>query len=280
MKNKFLPVIMLIVMFSSCGTIEPIAETTITSTINAETTTVATTAATTTTDVEDIKIFPQVTMQEYTDLKMVEVIELTADKDVSTPAMDEMNKAIIEDVGLRIVRYEDLLEESDNNTENYIGGINVWAYSITDENYIQIYNTVFEYPTYGTAGDLFGFVYDIASDDYLTLDEFLESQGTNLDDMTFTIFESLAYGRTDYDISKIELKTFNLSKDDSGEYVYSILFEMEYQEADAEEPFKGFFMYTPIDKEFFKMNPDHLFGPYIVDEYNPPLHCQEGWSYD
>jgi hypothetical protein len=223
-------------------------------------------------------IFPAVTIQDYIDLEMVEYIDLTADFQAYTPAMIETNDAIFEDVYTRIERYEELLEESGNNTENYIGGINVWAYSITDENFIQIYNTVFEYPTYGTAGDLFGYVYDIANDDYVTLDEFLEATDNTEDDLAFAMTEHYAAANPYVTFGTVDLKAFHLMKGPDGEYSYGFMFEMEVTPPEGDEPYKGFYMYTPFDGEVWEMNSDQLFDPYSVDQYDPPLHCNEGWE--
>jgi hypothetical protein len=274
-------VLTLMCMLSACNKAEPTAAEAEATAAN--TTAAATTAAAATTKSETSaeaalgEIYPIVAFEDYTGNAMIEYLEIGADFETYTPAMIEMNDAIYDDVGTRIDRYEELLEESDNNTSNYIGGINVWGYSISDEKYIQIYNTVLEYPSYGTSGDLFGFVYDIEKDDYITLDEFIKSVGTTADEITNEITEIYASSNPTNTVGGVYLKTFNLMKGPDGEYVYGFMFEMELTSQEADEPWKYIFMYTPFDGELWEMNPDQLFDPYSVDQYDPPLHCQEGW---
>jgi hypothetical protein len=276
----------LMCILSACNKAEPIAAVSATAaattTIAATTTaaTAATTAKATTsgTAAEEItgeSVYPEVTMQSYTDTEMLEVIELGTDNEEFSTAMTEMNADIKKNVLDEIERYEELLSDSNFNTDYYVGGINVWAYSISDENYIQIYNTVFEYPTYGTAGELFGFVYDIAEDDYVTLDEFMERIGTTADDLTYEITEIYAASKPTDTVGGVYIKTFNLMKGPDGEYSYGFMFEMEVTPEGGDVPYKGFYMYTPFDGDVWEMNSEQLFDPYSVDQYDPPLHCQE-----
>jgi hypothetical protein len=294
MKKLLIISLCLIVSLSACNKAEQTgAETTRATrpeTTTAATTTAATTTAATTTaaakaeteapaseETAGGEIFPIVVSQVYEDIAMIEYLELSADFETFTPGMIEMNDAIYDEVAARINRYEELLEESGNNTDNYIGGINVWGYSINDGNYIQIHNTVFEYPTYGTVGDLFGFVYDVKEDNYVTLDEFTETIGTTIDDLRNEISEIYASINPSNAIEDINIKTFNLMKGPDGEYSYGFMFEMEITPDGAEESRKDFYMYTPSDGDVWEMNSDYLFDPYSVDQYEPPLHCQEGW---
>jgi hypothetical protein len=279
-------------VLSACNKTEPTsAEVTTaldvtTAATTAATTTAATTTAVTTTaaSVTDTatsageSVYPELNLQSYNDIEFVEVIEIGTDNETLSSAMIEANEDIYENVMKRIERYEELLEESDNNTNNYIGGINVWAYSITDENYIQIYNTVFEYPTYGTEGDLFGFVYDMKNDDYITLDEYMSANGTSEDELTEKITAFWSENYPDEIIGTIDIKTFNLMQGPDGEYLASYLFEMDTSTAEAEEPWKGFYTYTPYDGDVWEMNSDQLFDPYSLDEYDPPLHGNPGWD--
>jgi hypothetical protein len=279
--------VLIAVTLTACGKTEPTAaEATTTAAattaaVTAAATTTTAAAATTNTETEavpaDDAIFPVLAFQDYTDLAMIEYIELSADFQTYTPAMVELNDAVYEEVGNRINRYEELLEESENNTKNYIGGINIWGYSISDENYIQIYHTILEYPTYGTEGDLFGFVYDIAEDDYVTLDEFMETVGTTADELSDEITEIFASTNPTDTVNSVNIKTFNLMLSPDGEYSYGFMFEMETTAEKAEESWKRFYMYTPFDGEVWEMNSEQLFDPYSVDQYDPPLHCNEGW---
>jgi hypothetical protein len=225
-------------------------------------------------------IFPLVLLQRYTDVGAVEYIELSADFKAYTPGMVEMNDAIIENVGIRLYGAVDILEEPENKPEITFedGGIYAYAYSITDENYIQVYNTILEYPAYGTSGELFGFVYDIKNDDYVTLDEFLETIGDNRDDLTFAMTEHYAASNPGVTFGTVDLRTFLLSPGPDGDYLYSFLFEMEITPPEADEPYKSFYIYTPQNGEVWEMNGEQLFDPADVDAYDTPLHCQEGWS--
>jgi hypothetical protein len=301
MKKKILPVILLVIIcvLSACNKAEPAtapatttaATTTTTTTTTALTTKAETTAAATTTAAttaapetepeaaeEDFEIFPEVTYLNYSELEIVEVIELSAYGDTNLPGMTETNEAIYEDVISRVERYEGMIAESENNTEYYIGGIDVFAYSFTDENYIQIYNTIFEYPTYGTAGDLFGFVYDIQNDDYITLDEFLAGYDIIAEDLAASLKELYTEQNPTDETDGVFIKTFNLSMGPDGEYVPTVLFEMEVTPETGDEPYKGFYLYSPIDGDIMEMNSDQLFDPYSVDQYEEPLHGQAGWQ--
>jgi hypothetical protein len=190
--------------------------------------------------------------------------------------MLELNDAIFEDVMERIANFEKRLEEANGDD---IGGIDVYAYSFTDENFIQIYNTVFEYPTYGTAGDLFGYIYDIENDDYVTVEEFIESLGKTGEEITEEITAIYSAANPDDAIGAVYIKTYHLMKGPDGEYTYGIMFEMEVTKPEAGEPNKQFYMYNPANNDVWKMNGTQLFDPNDVDQYDPPLHCQEGWEY-
>jgi hypothetical protein len=284
-KKSFISVLIALaitVALSACGGAEPTTpeETSAAAVTNeAKETKAATTKADTARDdVTDESVYPEVTIQSYIDIEMVEIIELGTDNEELSPAMVETNKAIYDDVITRMERYEQLLSESENNEAYYIGGIDIWAYSITDENYIQIYNTVFEYPTYGTAGDLFGFVYDKKNDNYLSLGEFLSDNGTTEYDIMNEITDIAHEEYPDYYIGEISVKAFNLLKDPDGNYLTSYLFEMEINETADGDPFKGFYLYAPYDNDVMELNSEHLFfDPYSVDQYYPLLHCNEGW---
>jgi predicted small secreted protein len=286
MKKRIFPAILLAVacMLSACGgTAEPAAAdvtTTGAATTRAATTTAATTTAateaaaeTTTEEVTEAKgedASLELTYQAYTDIEMIEILEFTS-WDGLSPGQIETNDAIYENVISRVENFETNYDEANGN------GIEVFAYSFTDESYVQIYNTILEYPTYGTAGDLFGFVYDIENDDYITLDEFLASYEVTEDEMSDVLMELYLEANPENTVDAVTLKTFKLTKDADGEYYPSILFEMEVTGPEASEPYKGFYIYSDIDSEVWEMNSECLFDPYDVDEYDEPLHCHEGW---
>jgi hypothetical protein len=306
MRKMILTLLLLAAMcgLSACGGAETTATeteatTTVTTTTTAATTTTTaatttTVAATTTTAEEttaeetapeepaDIKVlpfvYPEVTLRDYTEDDTFEVIELSSDTGDVTPGMAEMNDDIYESIMREIVSHAETLAEYAENSENYMGGMDVLAYSITDENYIQIYNTILNYPTYANAGDLYGFVYDIQNDDYITLDEFMEANGDTADDLAFEITEHYADVWPFSTINAVDLKTFILMQGPDGEYVYGYLFEMEVLPPEAEDPYKGFFAYTPYDGEVWELTSSQLFDPYSVDQYDPPLFGQEGWQ--
>jgi hypothetical protein len=272
-------------MLSACGNTEPTAAEATTSaeaatvavatTVAATTTAAASTTAVTTAETAEkentsIDVSAEVFYLANTEFSTIEAIQLSSWDDF-TPGMAETNDAIYNDVYSRIENFE----EKDDLPEGY--GILVYAYSFTDENYIQIYHTVLEYPTYGTAGDLFGYVYDIANDDYITLDEFLTSNYVTAEEITEEIVTLYSEDKPTDSIGGVYLKTFNLSMDPQGNYSPSILFEMEVTASEAGDPYKGFYVYSPVDDDVWELNSEQLFDPSSVDEYDPPLHCQEGW---
>jgi hypothetical protein len=277
-------------VFTACNKAEPTAAestaatTTAATTTAATTTAVSTTAATTTTaaatttetteeleneESDDDSIYPIVAYQVYTDDSTIEYIELGADFEAYTPGMIETNDAIADDVFSRITQYEEHMDDDD-----FRGGILIYAYSMTDENYIQIYNTVLEYPTYGTAGDLFGFVYDIENDDYITLEEFFDQNGLSGEALTEEIVSMYNDTNPTDTVGAVILKAFNLIKGPDGDYAYSILFEMETTPEKADEPYKGFYSYSPFDNDVIELNSEQLFDPYSVDWYDEPLEGQ------
>jgi hypothetical protein len=282
----------LLCMLSACGNAETTAAdvteaattAAVTTTAAAATTKAATTTSAATTAAVDSaeitvtetagEIFPVVAFQQYTETSTVEYIVLSADFDDYTPGMIEMNDAIYDGVGLRIEEYEDVLEAAENDPESDFGGVLVFGYSFTDKNFIQIYNTVLEYPAYGTSGDIYGYVYDIANDDYITLDEFLEGIGTDNETLIDEITAIYSDANPDVTIGDISIKTFYLAQDPDGEYIYAFLFEMVTNNADG-DPWKHFFMYTPYDADVFELNSEQLFDPSSVDVYDPPLQGQE-----
>jgi hypothetical protein len=225
-------------------------------------------------------VYPEVTITDYTGIAMVEIIELGTDNDEFSPAMTEMNIDIMDNV---IERYEESVElfnASGEDAESYMGGIDINAYSFTDDNYIQIYNTVLNTPTYGTAGDLFGFVYDIQNDNYITVGEYLSDNGKTEYDIMNEVAELAHEQYPDDYIGEITVKGFNLSKGPDGEYVTAYLVEMEKTAPEAGEPHKGFYSYTPYNNELMEMNGTQLFDPSSVDEFDPPIRSQESFDYD
>jgi predicted small secreted protein len=292
MKKRLLPAILLAIMcvLSACNKAEPAAAETTTAaaaTTTAATTQAATTAAETTvaeetteevTEDETADVpFPEVTYLNYSDIEMVEVLELSSWGDTSMPGMIEMNEAIQESVISRIESFEEAYEATEDK-DNFAGGLDVWAYSISDENYIQIFYTVLEYPTYGTAGDLFGFIYDIHNDDYVTLNEYLELSGMTNESVAEGLKELCLEDRPTDTVDDVNLKSFYLARDTGGSYFTSFLFEMEVTSEEADEPYKGFFIYSGIDEAVWMLNSEQLFDPSSVDQYEEPLHCQEGWA--
>jgi hypothetical protein len=221
------------------------------------------------------EIFAELLYQYSDEFETIEYIELCSDNEFYTPAMTELNEAIYNSVGERINSFDVKREEEG---EDFFNGLDVRAYSISDENVIQIYYTVLEYPTYGTAGDLYGFVYDIAEDDYITLEEFTEAAGTDFEILTEEIVGIYSAENPDDTIGGVYIKTFNLAQGPDGEYVYGYLLEMEVTPPEGDVPWKGFYMYTPYDGLLFEMNEEQLFDPYSVDEYDPPIRSNPGWS--
>jgi hypothetical protein len=282
MKKKIFPAILITAMLtlSACTVTVPTVEDITTpaasavadTTAEADATIVADTtiAADTDEDTDDIKVSVEILEQSYLDYEMVEILELFS-WDPLTPGQIEVNNAIQADVISRVENFEENFDESVGN------GINVWAYSFTDENYIQIYNTVLEYPTYGTVGDLFGFVYDIANDDFITLEEYLASDNITGEEMAEKVMNLYLEANPTDKIGGVFLKTFRLSKDVQGNYFPTILFEMEVTAGEASEPYKSFYCYSALDGDVWQMNSEQLFDPYDIDEYDEPLHCHEGW---
>jgi hypothetical protein len=288
MKRRILPGIVLAVMcvLSACNKAEPVtgapvptATTTTATTTAAVTTTAATTtAATTTAEAETfdgIAAYANLAIQEYSGVMMIEVIDLGTDYETLPAGMSEMNQAIYDDVVSRIESFGETYDE--NETGAYLQGLDIWAFSMSDENYIQIYNTMLEYPSYGTAGELFGFVYDVKNDDYVTLDEFLSSEGLKADE----VIENIEAVYTDYypedTVEEINLKAF-IKIDDEGEYYNAILLEMTVIPEGADEPYQAFYAYSPDDNDITDIDRVELFDPEVMDVFETPLHCQDGWE--
>jgi hypothetical protein len=300
MNKRIFPAILLAAacLLSACGvgepTAEPTAATTTAATTTAATTTAAvTTAAATTTaaadepvdesadepaEDTDAEVFAEVSYVQYSDLEMVEIIELMTWSDAELPGMVEMNDAIFDSVMSRVMDFETTFEESGEDAADYMPGLNVWGYSISDENYIQIFNTLLEYPTYGTTGELFGFVYDIENDDYITLEECLALEDYSVSDMEAEILTLYADNNPDIYVDGVYLKAFSLMPDPDGDYMPSFLCEIERTTPEAGEPYKSFFIYSIVDEDVWELNSDQLFDPYSVDQYEEPLHGQEGWA--
>jgi hypothetical protein len=280
MKKGIFPALLLAVIcgLSACDKVETTAAdattTTAAATVAGDTTTAATTAAAG--DSVQRNVYPEVTNLEYSADVMVEIIELTS-SDSMTDAMNEMNNEIQATVVLRVQEYYDKRDEAESHGEEFYSGIDVYAYSFTDDDYIQIYNTVFEYPTYGNTGEVYGFVYDIKNDDFIPLSEYMDKNGISPDGLLNDIQTLYAETNPTDTIEGINPKTFNLAKGPEGEYNYSILFEMEVTSEGAYEPYKRIYAYSPADRLVYEMNSEQLFDPASIDQYEEPVHGQEGW---
>jgi hypothetical protein len=203
------------------------------------------------------------------DSEIAEVIMLYG---TQTDAVAEMNNDIQVEVYDRISAFE----EAWSSDDEYPYWLNAFAYSFTDDVYIQIYNTYIEYPTYGYSGQLFGFVYDITNDNYVTLEETLDLNGTTKVDLEQEIADVYNSEYAPDYADTVDVKAFNYTY--NGEYyVLSYLMELTViHEQTLDEPHHMLWAYTPEFGELYELNRDQLFDPSTVDQYDPPLHGQEG----
>ncbi|MDR0904386.1 MAG: hypothetical protein LBM59_07115 [Ruminococcus sp.] len=279
--KKFLAAILataIIAVTTACGGTATTAVETTTAATTAATTTVATTTAATT-EAETAQstaaaIFPAVAYCIYTEDEVAEIIKLDGNQ---TDAVKEMNDDIDEKVYGPISAFE----LSYNSIDDYPMWLDAYAYSFTDDVYIQIYNTIGEFPAYGYAGQLFGFVYDITNDNYVTLEEVLENNGITKEELEQEITDRyIAIGNGDY-IEDVDVKAFRYTWN-GVYYDLSYLFELTVIHAGEEDmPHQMFWQYTPEFNEIIELNPSQLFDPSDVDVYDhPPLHGNEGYVED
>jgi hypothetical protein len=161
-------------------------------------------------------------------------------------------------------------------TENAAQGefVEIRSYPFTSRDYLQVVTTYCTFPTYGTDGDLESVNYDIANDEWITLDDAMESAG--LDNETLSqnvsqLFEPEFEGQVLEDIRAAGFLIYN-DGGAAGEYVQFLL-EITTANEDG-DPWKAFYSYHPAFDDLFRMNGQCLFDPFDPDQADPPLAYQ------
>jgi hypothetical protein len=126
---------------------------------------------------EQVPVPPAVAMQaqEYEGGNVVEVpqlIHLAGSGGASAGALDEVNAAITGFAG----DYSKYVSGGDDGAE----WIELKAYPIQNEKYIQVVMTRAVFPSYGTQGDVFSVCYDYQTDTIYSLDEAVNAEGLDL----------------------------------------------------------------------------------------------------
>jgi hypothetical protein len=280
-------------LLCSCGNNPVTSETMASETAAATTTTSeATTAATTTTLSEtpaqteteatvNTNAKTTVIDQLYEEDVKLEILSLTYDGD-KKPGADAVNADIKELLQPTVENYFADLEANSDNPD-YFSGLEIYGYSITDENFIQIYQTVFTYPTYGTAPTLYGYIYDVPNDQVFKPEDFYLSEGYASEDEIFA--EIKAKYEADFtNVDRLESKGLNTvyltSDPNGGNYQVSYFFTAKVYADGNEEPWEALLLYSPKTGEIVDCNPDCILPADVFDEYDPPFHYQDNFPHN
>jgi hypothetical protein len=214
------------------------------------------------------------------DVKM-EILSLTYDGD-EKPGADAVNSDIKELLQPIVENYFADLKANDDNPD-YFSGLEIYGYSITGENFIQMYQTVFTYPTYATVPVLYGYIYDIQNDRYFKPEDFYLSEGYKSEDEIFAEIKA-KYEAEFTNVDRLESKGLNtvyLTADpDGGNYQVSYFFTAKVYANGNDEPWEAILLYSPFSGEIVDCNPDCILPADVFDEYDPPFHYQDNFPHN
>ncbi|MDR0947305.1 MAG: hypothetical protein LBM87_06150 [Ruminococcus sp.] len=271
-----------LVFFSACG--DKTEETTESTTSGTETKAVVTDENGETKESIDYSVlspaYPKVSLRQSGDELTAEIIKIGYDEG-KRPNADKINKDIERQVESVLENYQNEMELSNNNTDYYYGALNLYAYSITDENFIQIYHTAVTTTEDSTDMKLFGYIYDIPNDGYLKPEDFYKDDGYSNEKAVLKEAQSIWESENpEYEVGETALKTVNLTLlPEENYYTVTYLFEMELTDVEYDENYKGFYQFSPDDQTVYELDPECILDPYVFDEYDNPLHYQDGYGF-
>lgn len=220
---------------------------------------------------ETVAFEPRITFptQEYEGSNIAEIpyIEYEGETDAE---IESLNRMVHQGIG-RI--YDDFKANPDGE-----GWIEIKAYPVTSDRYLQAVVTYITYPSYGADGRLFSINYDKTTRKAVTLDEAtgaLSLDQASLEERVAALFVPETEGQR---IADAAARGFLLSEGPEGP-VTELLLEVTV-ESDAADPWKYFYSFTPASGELLKLNGSCLFDPSEPDQTDPPLSYARGRTAD
>jgi hypothetical protein len=209
---------------------------------------------------------------EYDNL---ELLMFSAEKSASS-AVRKQVEMMNRDIEKAAVRDARTFERNMKQSEEFDEILDIRAYPVESENYLQLITTSICYPTYGTDGDVWAWVYDRTAHKYLRLSDALIADGLTEDVIINTaekLFEKLPRYHAAY-LYGGEVAGFYM--DEKAEARRYIL-KMTEMNPDG-DPWDSFFVYTPAKynggKPVLEQGLEQvLAGDLAFAEFDTPLYC-------
>ncbi|MDL2234487.1 hypothetical protein LJC63_13055 [Ruminococcaceae bacterium OttesenSCG-928-L11] len=189
-----------------------------------------------------------------------DIIEIPQIEAAGSQAVERINQSIMEFAA-------DYSEYLGGHPDDYHCEIKTWPF--VDDQYVQIVMTSLYFPTYGTDGEVAGFVYDIRQDTVVEMESALEAAGTSARQMEEE-FKRWGGARDLFvpgDVKSFELKAFVFTT--AG---MRFVFETEIYFSEAADSWKHIYSYHSESRQFYQ-NAALLFEPEEASAFDPPLYC-------
>jgi hypothetical protein len=212
--------------------------------------------------------------QEYDEpFDNLELLEFSADKSGSS-AVRKQVAMMNRDIAKAAVRDVQIFEHNMRQSEDFEEIMDVRAYPLVSENYLQLITTSICYPTYGTDGDVWSWVYDRAAHKYLRLSDALIADELTEDIIISTaekLFEKLPHYHAAY-LYGGEVAGFYMD-----EGVRRYILKMTEMNPDG-DPWDSFFVYTPAKyndgKPTLEQGLEQVLATDVTfAEFDTPLYC-------
>jgi hypothetical protein len=220
----------------------------------------------------DTKISPL--GQTYDGNNIIEILGLTY-------AGDDPNQAATERQGNEIDTINDNIKSTLDSALNSTSGGDSWAevrsYPFTSADYLQIVTTSVTYPSYGTEGDVYSWVFDRHTNAWIQPDSVYAEAGLTGDSLKKAVSAAFVPNSPTESVATVEPSAFRYVPGANGWHP-EFLIKVTVANQGA-EPWDGLYSYTPADaggKPLTKLNATCLFDPAEMDTMDPPLMYARG----
>ncbi|MDR1293775.1 MAG: hypothetical protein LBK59_02260 [Bifidobacteriaceae bacterium] len=200
---------------------------------------------------------------------IIEILELTYDAEHPSLAATEGHNPEIDAIN-------DDIESTVYGAIGTISGSDSWAdvraYPFTSEDYLQIVTTAIAYPTYGTEGELFSWVFDRHTNTWIRPEGVFAEAGLTPDALTEAVSAAFVPDSPAESVERVEPSGFRYVQGVDG-WIPEFLIKVTVANTEA-EPWDGLFSYQGADatgQPLTKLNAECLFDPAEMDTMDPPL---------